>query len=633
MSNYNPNSVWTGQKKDPAYIPEAFKKAAPAGTEKPVPEKPKPFFKKTPVEQFDEPEAPKRKILLWASIAGGCVVLGIVFYLVFLRTPVGPNVSIEFSKPDQILTGDQFHFGLILTNYSSNILKNAALSVSLPDNVSFVGQPPDQRVMEQVLGDLGPGSINKPDLILIVTGNPNSIKHIDTKLAYGTDATSKTQFETDGGVDLVIGGPAISLNFNAPVNIFSGQDFDLPITYNNNTSHSFSDVVLNMQYPPVYTFTRSTMPPGNAGNNSWNLGTIPAGGSGNLTITGNIVGPNNALYALEGTLAGNVQGSTYTLTDQTANVAVGSSPLTIAITVDNAPDFVAHTGDILTYTFNYTNTSNVTFQNAVLKATLVGAMFDFSTLQSNGSFSSITNTVTWYAANTPAFLNLAPGQSGSVSLTVNTKSSFPIRLLSDKNYTLKATAQISSPTVPPGTVGSSTVSAAAIETKIGGAVALAAKGYWRDAPSGILNSGPYPPKVNNATQYTVHWIITDYSTDLQNVSLSASLQSGTTCTGQIKSNMSTAPVCNSGSGLITWQIPSIPATTGITGHPAEAIFQVVNTPAVNQVGQSIPLVGPVALQATDVFTGAALQASAVAVTTDIPDDKTISSNQNRRVAP
>jgi hypothetical protein len=203
--------------------------------------------------------------------------------------------------------------------------------------------------------------------------------------------------------------------------------------------------------------------------------------------------------------------------------------------------------------------------------------------------------------------------------------------LSDKNYVLTVNGTISSPTVPPGTAASSTVSAANIQNKIGGVITLAAKGFWRDAPASILNSGPYPPKVNQATQYTIHWIITNYSTDASNVTVSAYLQSGTMCTGTIKSNISTSPICNSANGLITWTIPTVPATTGITGPPAEAIIQVTNTPAVNQVGSAVTLMGPTTLQGTDAFTSLPFNATAPAITTNLPDDTTISGGTNRMV--
>ncbi len=636
MPKYNPNSIWDSKKKQAVYDPPV-KAGAPAAPAPVVTSSPKPPPPLRPLRAVaDEEDAPKQShAALWFVVVFAVLLLGGLLYWFLLRPPAGPNVSIGFTKPDQALVGDPFPLSISLTNYSSNILKGAMLSIILPDNVSFVGQSSGQRVVEWAIGDVGPGSIyqynGEKTSNLIVTGGPNSIQHVDTKLIYSTDAAPKTQFETDGGADLVVGGPAISLNITPPTDVFSGQDFQTVITYNNNTSHSFNNVQLALQYPPVYSFTGSTMPPASAGNNTWNFGTIPPAGSGSFTVTGNVVGPQNATYALAGNFTGQVSGETYALTSQTANLAISSSPLSLSIALNNASNSIAHPGDELNYVITYVNNSNVTFQNMTVKAALVGAMFDLSSLQTNGSFSSITNTVTWYGANTPQLLNLAPGQSGSVSFQVRAKSSYPIRLLSDKNYTLKVSAQISSATVPSGTTASSTVSAISAENQVGGAISLAAKGYWRDAASGILNSGPYPPKVNQTTQYTLHWEITNYATDAENVTVSAYLESGTTCTGQIKSNMPTSPTCNAASGLVTWTIPTVPATTGITGPPAEAVIQVQNTPAVNQVGQSVTLLGQTTLQAVDAFTSSTLQASDGAITTDLPDDATVPSSVDRRV--
>ena len=350
-----------------------------------------------------------------------------------------------------------------------------------------------------------------------------------------------------------------------------------------------------------------------------------------MTITGNVVGPPNAIYALNGTLTGSVMGSTYTLNQQTGSLTVVTSPLMLAVALNGTPNYIAGLGDVLDYVLTYTNNSNVTFENISLNAALVGDMFNLATMQTQGSFNSITDTVTWYAANVPQLSNLAPGQSGTVSFQLKTKTAYPIKQPGDGNYTLKVAARISSATVPPGTQASSTVSAADIQNMVGGEISLAAPAYWRDAASGILNSGPYPPKVNQATQYTVHWVITNYATDADNVTVSASLQSGTTCTGVTKSNVATAPACNAANGLVTWTIPVIPATTGITGPPAEAIFQVENTPSINQVGSAVTLVGPVALQATDGFTSSTLTALAPAATTDLPADTTIGNSVDRRV--
>jgi hypothetical protein len=262
----------------------------------------------------------------------------------------------------------------------------------------------------------------------------------------------------------------------------------------------------------------------------------------------------------------------------------------------------------------------VTLASVNITANLVGQMYDFASLQTNGSFNSKTDTITWVAANAPALASVAPGQSGSVTFSIKTKNSFPIKLPSDKNYTLNLSGTVQSPTVLPNTSGTSTISVVTAQNKIAGAIALTAKGYWQ--------SGPYPPKVDQPTMYTIDWAITNYSTDAQNIIVSAYLQSGASFIGETTSSTTAsssvpAPVYNPGTGLITWTIPSIAAGTGIVDAPVSTSFTVSNTPAVNQVGSDITLLGATSLSATDAFTGGAFSVTTNPLTTALPDDKTL----------
>jgi hypothetical protein len=50
------------------------------------------------------------------------------------------------------------------------------------------------------------------------------------------------------------------------------------------------------------------------------------------------------------------------------------------------------------------------------------------------------------------------------------------------------------------------------------------------------------------------------------------------------------------------------------------VFQVTNTPSVNEVGQTITLLGPTTLTATDEYTGSTITATTAEVTTRLPDD-------------
>jgi len=623
---YNPNSVWESKEKKYEYAPNAAETAKQA-----KPEAPKPPAHAPAPEPNTGPSFFKRHGILFFSLILVAVfaLAGFVVYL--LLPPSTPNVAISFSKPDNVQVGQPFTLTLALTNYSNAILKNTDLSILLPPGISFIGQSSGQRVIEESLGDMGSQDIKRQDFNLVVTANPQSIQRIDAKFTYATANNGKTQFETDGGADLIVGDSAMNVTFTTPSNIFSGQNFDVTVNYANESGEELHDVVFNANYPPAFSFVKSSIQPATPAHNAWVIGDLQPNATGSFTITGNIVGPEAAIYALAGTITADFQSQTYPVNEQTTNFVIASAPLSLSVDLNGKSDYVAGLNDTLTYTLHYKNNSTVTFRAVSIKATLVGSMFDLTTLKADGPFDSRTNSVSWNAASAPGLLSIAPGQSGSVSFTVQTKSAFPIRLVSDKNFILKVNAQIQSPTVPPNTAGSNTVSVTAIQNKIGGQAIFAAKGLHKEKTGGILNSGPYPPKVNQETDYTIHWTAASYSTDLQNVTFSAYLQSGTTFTGQVKSNVSTTPQYDSTTGLVTWTIPVVPATTGIISPPIEATFQVANTPAINQVNSNVTLMGETDVKGTDAFTSSPVSAELKPITSDLPDDPSFG-GPDRRVS-
>jgi hypothetical protein len=623
-SDYNPNSIWTSKEKKYDYLgPDEVVFIKPSEKKKPV---------GGPSSSPGQGSDTKKMII---AIILGVAVLAFLGFMYYLLRPAPPqNVALSFSNPGQVLVGEPFALTVSYANNSQNTLKDAALSLSFPSGISLAGQPTSQRFAQKSLGDMQPGAAGSSTFNLILTGNPQSVAHVDAKLAYGVSASPSAQYEIDATANILVGQAAIGLAVNVPSSIFSGQNFDATVAYINNANHALDDVKIQMQYPSSFAFQKSSgTQPVAPGNTVWNLGQLVAGASGTFAITGNLVGQDRALYSITANALLAVQGQTYTVASPSANLAIAPSPLSITGALNGSPDYVTKAGDQLQYAFTYLNNSAIAFQNVQIVVTLTGAMVDFKTLQSNASFNSLTNTLTWYPANTPELALVAPGQSGTVTVTVGTKSTFPIRFFGDKNYVVKAHAKIQSATVPSGTTASSTVSVMDMQNKVGGAITLDSRGYFYELKStGISNKGPYPPKINQPTTYTIHWRITDYATDAQNVTVAATLQSGTTCTGHTKVSIASSTLtCNPANGQVMWQIPFIAATTGVINPPAEAVFQVKNTPAVNQLGSVITILGPAALTATDVFTSSTLTATAPAIMTDLPDDTSINPLQSRQV--
>ena len=624
MTDYNPNSIWTSKKKKYDPLPET--RETPSTS-------PKPSGKSKDGGVGAHFHGKKNgRGLLWFFVICAAFVAGAAFYFFFLKAAPGPSVSISFVKPDQVFIGDPFDISVLMANNSQSVLKNATLELMIPDGFSFVGQSSDTRAMPEPIGDISSGGIPpQQDFQLVATGNQNSVGSITAKLVYGTDTTGKTQFESDSSANIITGTSAMGLNFTIPQNVFTGQNFNVAIGYHNNTQHNINNVILNVQYPPGFVFSTSSIAPisTSANGNSWNLGTTTANAGGSIIITGNIANQANGTYPFAATSMSDGSGSGYLLGTQASNVVVAASPLSLSVSLNNTSTYIADVGDQLSYIISYTNNSSIAFQKITIQAVLAGDMYDLSSLQSAGVLSSANNTniVTWSQATNPELFSLAPGQSGSVQIMLGVKGSFPVNSI---NENLNLQAQIQSPTIPPDTAASSTIGTANFTSKVRGEIAVAATGYRNDASLGIINTGPYPPVVNKPSQYTIHWDVTNYSTEVTSTVVSAYLQSGSVFTGQVKSNISTQPTYDAATGLVTWDIGNLPPGTGVNTAPVEAVFQITNTPAINELYQVLTLVGQTNLSADDMFTGSTLQVSAGSVTTFLRNDPT-TSNQNGQV--
>jgi uncharacterized repeat protein (TIGR01451 family) len=602
MPDYNPNSIWDSKEKKYTYTPPgdpASYTTTRQGPQNLGQDTPPPGEKSdgsgTPPPSFFHRH---RFLFFTIGIFLLIALVGTVYYL--LLPPATPNIVIDFSAPSSVVVGEPFPLTVTVSNESKSVLENATLNISLPSGLSFIGEDPTQRVAAESVGTLSSQTINPPQTVqVIATANPGTAQTIGAQLTYQTAATAETEFQNSANTSITIGSQsALSLSYTAPSAIFSGQNFDVAVNYTNNTTSTLQGVQLAMQYPPAYHFVSSnSTPPTGAASNIWDLGTLTPNATGTLVITGNVVGPSQAQYQLTGTIGADFSGQNYPAATAPVNFAITPSPLSLTIALDNSSTYVARLNDSLSYQLTYTNNSNVTFQSVNISAALLGRMYNFSSLKTAGSFNSQSDTITWYAANTPALAALAPGQSGTVDFTIATLPTFPIQQIT------------------------------ALTSKVGGEVVLNSNGYIGETTPGITNSGPYPPKVDQPTQYTIHWDIANYSTDVENVTVSAYLQSGSTFTGVATSTglaSTSLPVYNAGTGEVTWTIPFIPATTGVISPPVQTVFQITNTPAVNQAGQVVTLLGPTTLTATDVYTSSTVEQTAGAVTTHLSNDPSIS---------
>jgi hypothetical protein len=564
-------------------------------------------------------EPHSRTPLIVATILVVILLAGAFAYYAIVLKKSAPQVSLEVTAPERVFMGEKFDLDVSYGNASKDSLLGAKISVTLPEGIVLYGAPPDKRFDEEDLGDIASGMYGKRTVSFVSVSGANTVKHIPVKLRYTLQGSGPHEYDTTITKDVAIGPAAIAVNFNTPQSVASGQKFDVSLGYQNTSTSTFQNVRLTVQYPSVFIFGGATSSPVLAtdGNSAFTIGTLAPTASGSITIAGVATGAA-ANFALPAKLMADIGGQTYTLWNAAPAISLSQAPLTLALFVNGAPDFVAHVGNDLRYSVRYKNTSQTTFQNVTVQLKLASQFLDMSRLVTKGTFDSRANTISWNSTNAPELGNVAPGTEGVFEFNVPIVATIPIRRASDKNFAVHAEGTIQSPTVPTGTEAAQTISLAALDTKIGGDIALQALAYYTEPTRLVKNSGPYPLQANKTTRFTIHWKLQNAITDMQGVRVSAKLGSGVKWTNVATSTQGDAPLYNSQNGMVSWNVPRIAAGEGVLDASPEAIFQIEVTPAINQVGNQIDFISDSGLSATDAFTGQGLDRTAGAVNSYAP---------------
>lgn len=534
------------------------------------------------------------------------ILMGFVGYY-FYQYFTTKDTTLTVTAPAQVMAGVPFTISVSFINTSKKTLVSPHISLALPDGTYYL--PDDsKRVVDVGIGDLAPGDVSKQDFQVIAVGQASQTYSFTAYTSYKYDSSSFSgTFEKKKSVDVAVGDPAIGINFSAPDKVLAGQDFEVDVAYQNNSAISFSNVSFVLSLPQNFTLSNSS--PTISGS-SVVIQQLDPGQNGTLVLSGTLMGVAGSYATIGVAVNILVDGHTYPLQTNSATIAINQSPLALAIaasaqgggtTASGTP--IAYPGQLLSYTLTFTNNAGVTLNDIVLRAHLTGSLLDTTGINvQNGYFDGTTNTAQWTGSTVSNLASLAPGASGSVTLTVPTKTAYPIKQFSDKNFTIAMDAQITSPTVPQNIVASSTVGMAALTVDVGGSLSFVQQLYAHESTAvGIVNTGPIPPQVGKTTQYTVHWNLAAYGADFGNTLVTATLGPGVVWTGAVSANTSSTPTYNSRTQQITWDLGSLSGGDGVITTGPQAVFQVAMTPQAYMVGSPFPLVNGVTVTAHNQF--------------------------------
>ena len=544
-----------------------------------------------------------KKILLIGSIIA-LLIVGAGLFFIFSYTSVSRDVTLEVSVPKSVSRGTPFSVEVSMANNSGGVINKAVITLNLPEGIAVPGFPAGRNLATESAGDIASGNLVKKTFSLLATGEDTSVGKISASVSYSIG--TGTRFEVRSAGEVKIKGSAVSMEIKNPGQILSGSGFQLEVNYKNESDFSFSELILQAEYPNSFKFDSASVPPASL-NNYWKLGVLAPGAKGKLVISGRLDLTYGATAVIPVKISAELGGNEYPIAEGTVNLSPSASPIFLEVSVNGREDYTAKVGETLNYSIRYRNDSGIVLADVKLNASLTGEMLDPAAAKS----------FYWNFSNLPALKMLDPGANGEVNFQAKIRSSFNLTRLNDRNFSVRMNAIVTSPSVPYYLSAGQTSVSVASDKKSSGLVLRTAQTFHNNKESGITDAGNLPPKVGESTQYSVHWVIKNFSNDLNNVEVRAALAAGVKWSGAVKANLGESPVFDEKENEVVWRIDRVAATKGVLSEPAEAVFQIEGTPNDDMLGASQLLLRAARLKALDNFTGLDLQSVAGSVTSAV----------------
>lgn len=565
-----------------------------------------------------------KKILLGSTLF--CVIaLGIGAYIFFNGANLisANNIDISINGPVSIAGGSSVPFEIVVTNRNNVDLVSADLAVDFPAGTTDPNDSTKElKTYRELIGDMPAGSSADKTVHAIMFGEENLQKSISVTVTYKVKG-SNSLFTKTKTYDVLINSSPIGLTVESFKEVSSGQEFDLTVNLKSNSQEILKSIVLKMQYPFGFSFISSSLKPLND-NATWKIGDIPPGALRKIVIHGKLTGEDNearvfrlAAGAQSSSDAG-VIGTQYVATEQ--DVTVQKPFISLSMTINGEPvnaEYVGRFGQDDSVEINWSNNLPVSVSNLVITAKLSGSAYDRSNVQpQQGYWKSATNEVVWNQQTNQELKMIGAGAQGSVSFRLTPKD-FGGSVRAVVNPEINIAVNVSGNRTQETGVSSNLSSALSRTIRVASSVSLSGRVVRSIGP--FANTGPIPPKADQASTFTIVWNVDNTSNAVGNAQVT------TTLPPQVKWLNAFSPnneniTYDPNSGKVTWQVGNVGTYTLNSMRRREVSFQVSVTPSINQIGQPVTLVNQATLTATDSFTGVALESSQGALTSRFSTD-------------
>jgi hypothetical protein len=522
------------------------------------------------------------------------------------------KITIATQGPTAIAGGDTLPLSLAITNRNPVALQNVTLEVDFPPGTRSAdgsSTPVAYPRYTESIDSIPSGATITRSIKAAVFGASGDSLSLPISLSYEASG-SNAVFVKKTAYAVTISSTPLSVSVDTQASTVSGKPLTLTLTVRNNATAAIDNVALGAELPFGFAVTSSSVP---LTSGAFYLGTLAAGASKDITLTGTLSGQDQeqkAFHFSVGTAASAsnpVLALSYMTQDATVSIEAPFIRTSLALNGDTTDPTIVAPGAVQTGLLTYQNTLATSVTNATVQVAISGAAVDYNSIQtSNGFYDSTTHTITFSPDTDPSLSSLAPGASGLGSFTFSTVAVGQ----SVASPTITFTTNVSGTRIGQSNVPETVTASATRTAKMSTAITLSAATLH--SAGSISNAGPVPPVVGTPTTYSVVWSVQDSGNAVAGGVVSATLPSYVTYTGKTTGSGVTY---DSASRTVSWKTGDLQQ-----GGAAQASFQVSFTPSSSQKGSAPPLTSAVQFSGHDRFAGVAVTASAQPSTTETPGD-------------
>lgn len=582
---------------------------------------------------FPEKHASLPKKILAASIGFFLVATGVFAALIFggHNNISSDNIAIEISGPVAVDGGKELVLDVTVTNKNSIDLQLADLRVVFPDGTRSPDDLGEElKRLTDPIGDLSAGASSKKQVRAVLFGQQNEKKNIVLEVEYRV-AGSNAIFTKEKTVEVVVTSSPVNLSVSSLKEVNSKQDIEFVVDLVSNSPQILKNVIVRGDYGFGFTYSGADPKPF-LGQNVWRVGDLQPGEKRTIRVRGKLEGQDGEDRTFH--FSAGVQGASDPKVMQpeflsvSQTVAIRKPFVSLDMTLDGsaAGQYAVSAGRPVRGEIAWANNLPTKIRNVKITVKLGGAVLDKASVKAvDGFYNSIDNTIVWDQKTSNAFVEMSPGDAGRLSFTFASVAQEVGQLDRFKNAEIVVEASVQGSRTDGADV--SEVLATPVAKKIRFASDLAALARSARSLGAFTNTGPIPPRAEQASTYTIIWSLTNTTNTIDSVQAVATLPSYVTWIGNVNPPAENVSY-DAATGVVTWNVGEVKAGVGFSAAPRQLQFQVSILPSVSQIGTSPILVGDLMIQGVDRYTGTPLQVSRAAVTTRIASDPTYINGQD-----